>query len=99
MPAEGAPEVLSAPEEGEPAEGEAKKDEGAEEEEEEEEAKFAKAIDEYYERDHVEKPLEDSRISTRNTKFYSVLGQSSYKRYNLNMLEDDVIIFIVGNKY
>jgi len=57
------------------------------------------AVDEFYERDHVEKKLEDSRISRRNLKFYSVLGQSSYKRYNLSLLEDDVIIYIVGNKY
>ena len=78
------------------AEGEKKE---GEEGEEEEEAKFAKGVDDYYERDYVEKQLEDSRISTRNIKFFAALGQSSYKRYNLNLLDDDVIIFIVGNKY
>lgn len=27
------------------------------------------------------------------------MGQQSFKRYNVHFLEDDVIIFVVGNKY
>lgn len=56
-------------------------------------------VDEYYEKNHVDKPLEDSAISKRNTKFYAVLGQSSYRHYNMHFLEDDIVIYIVGNKY
>jgi hypothetical protein len=43
--------------------------------------------------------LEDSKISRRNVSFFDVMGQHSYKRYNVNFLEDDIIIFITGNKY
>lgn len=60
---------------------------------------FYKGIDEFYPKDHIEKPLEDSKISRRNISFYGVMGQHSYKRYNVNFLEDDIIIFITGNKY
>jgi len=38
-------------------------------------------------------------ISRRNIRFNGVMGQQSYKRYNVHFLEDDVIIFAVGNKY
>lgn len=57
------------------------------------------AIDEYYDLNWEDKPLEDSRISRRNVKFFTVMGQSSYRRYNIHFLEDDTIIYIVGNKY
>ena len=43
--------------------------------------------------------MEDSKISRRNLAFFGVMGQYSYKRCNVNFLEDDVIIFITGNKY
>jgi len=60
---------------------------------------FFKGIEEFYPKGHIEKPLEDSKISRRNVSFFDVMGQHSYKRYNVNFLEDDIIIFITGNKY
>lgn len=56
-------------------------------------------IDEFYPIDHVEKPLSDSALSRRNQSFFAVMGLQSFKRYNLHFLEDDVIVFAVGNKY
>ena len=60
---------------------------------------FSKAIGECYEDEHVDKPLEDSKISRRNVKFYNLMSQQSMKRYNVHFLEDDLIIYITGNKY
>lgn len=60
---------------------------------------FNKAPNEFYPRGHIEKPIEDSKISRRNIRFHGVMGQQSYKRYNVHFLEDDLIIFITGNKY
>jgi len=67
--------------------------------EKEEELTFFKGIDEFYPKGHIEKPIEDSKISRRTISFFDVQGQYSYKRYNVNFLEDDVIIFITGNKF
>ena len=57
------------------------------------------ALDEFYPEGYVDKILPDTAISKRNYDFYAVMGMQSYKRYNLHFLEDDVIIFTVGNKY
>jgi len=57
------------------------------------------AFDEYYPEGHQEKVLEDTPISKRSHEFYGVMGNQSYKRYNLHFLEDDVIIYVTGNKY
>ena len=67
--------------------------------EEEAEYVFNKAPNEFYPRGHIEKPIKDSLISRRNVRFNGVMGQQSFKRYNVHFLEDDVIIFAVGNKY
>lgn len=56
-------------------------------------------LDQYYPEDHVDKPITDSPISTRNIAFEAVLGQNSYKRYNIQFLLDDVIIYVCGNRY
>ena len=76
-------------------------DKAGEEEEEkpEEEEAEQMAVDQYYPEDHVEKVVADSPISTRNIDFQTVLGQMSYKRYNIHFLEDDVIIYTCGNRY
>ena len=57
------------------------------------------AKDEFYPDNHVEKVLEDSKISRRNISFYGLMGFQSFKRYNLHFLSDNVIIFAVGNKF
>ena len=57
------------------------------------------AVDEYYPDNYVDKVIPDSKISRRNQKFYGCYGQSSYKRFNLHYLEDNVIIFATGNTY
>ena len=59
----------------------------------------SKGIDEYYDDNYEAKTLEDSKISKRNISFYAVLGNYSYKRYNVHFLSDDVIIYVTGNKY
>lgn len=56
-------------------------------------------IDEFYPDGYVDKPIEDSTISRRNNKFFGCYGISSYKRYNLHYLEDNVVIFATGNTY
>ena len=68
---------------------------------EEERARLAnmKKIDEFYEDGYKAKELADSGISKRNVAFYAVLGNYSYKRYNLHFLTDDIIIWVAGNKY
>lgn len=58
-----------------------------------------KRPDEFYPDEYVAKPIADSKISRRNSKFYSVMGFPSMKRYNVHFLTDDDIIFVVGNKY
>lgn len=68
-------------------------------ENEEVEVVFSKAIGECYDEDWVDKPIEDSKISRRNIRFYNLMSQQSTKRYNVHFLEDDLIIYITGNKY
>jgi hypothetical protein len=57
------------------------------------------AIDEYYPKGHVEKQIPDSSISKRNYKFYGCYGMTSYKRFNIHLLDENVIIFATGNTY
>lgn len=56
-------------------------------------------IDEYYPDNHIEKEIEDTSISRRNQKFYGCYGMQSFKRYNINYLEDNVVIYNAGNTY
>lgn len=67
-------------------------------EQEEEEAHYM-GVNEYYPEGHLEKEIPDTEISRRNQQFNSVMGFQSYKRYNLHFLEEDVIIYAIGNKY
>jgi hypothetical protein len=57
------------------------------------------ALDEYYPKGHVEKQIPDSSITRRNHKFFGCYGITSYKRFNVHHLEDNVIIFATGNTY
>ena len=56
-------------------------------------------IGETYPDQHVDKPVEDSKVSRRNIRFYNLMSQQSEKRYNVHFLEDDLIIYSTGNKY
>ena len=56
-------------------------------------------IDEFYPKDHKEKEIPDSTISRRNVQFFGCYGISSYKRFNLHYLDDNVIIYATGNTY
>jgi cilia- and flagella-associated protein 44 len=56
-------------------------------------------IDEFYPKDHKEKEIPDSSISRRNVQFFGCYGISSYKRFNLHYLDDNVIIYATGNTY
>ena len=56
-------------------------------------------LDEYYPEEYVAKEVVDSHISRRNVEFYTVMGMTSTKRFNLHFLERDLIIFAVGNKF
>ena len=58
-----------------------------------------KGIDEFYDPGYEAKQLADSKISRRNVSFYAVLGNYSYKRYNVHFLTDDIIMYVAGNKY
>jgi WD40 repeat protein len=52
-----------------------------------------------YPDDHIDKPIEDSKISRRNIRFNGVMSRQSTKRYNIHFLEDNLIIYVLGNKY
>ena len=56
-------------------------------------------LNEYYPKNHVEKAIPDSSITRRNYKFFGCYGITSYKRFNIHYLEDNVIIFATGNAY
>ncbi len=55
--------------------------------------------DEYYPDSHKEKIIEDSSISRNYTKFLGCFGKESFKRYNLHQIEEDIIIYAIGNMY
>lgn len=57
------------------------------------------ALDEYYPKDHKEKTIADSSISKRNAQFFGCYGITSFKRFNLHYLDDNVIIYVTGNTY
>lgn len=54
---------------------------------------------EYYPDGHMEKVAEDSQISRNYIKFINCYGKESFKRFNLHLLEDDTIIYAIGNMY
>lgn len=56
-------------------------------------------LDEFYPDDYVDKVIPDTSISRRNQKFYGCYGGQSFKRFNIHLLEDDVIIYATGNTY
>ena len=56
-------------------------------------------IGETYPDDHIDKPIPDSKVSRRNIRFFGLMSQQSTKRYNVHFLEDNMIIYITGNKY
>ena len=92
---------MSSPTEEKPAE-EAKKElptEEGEEEEAEEEKVQRMGIDEFYPEGYVDKELPDSAISKTNSKFCSIFGVDSFKRYNLHFLTEQTVIFANGNTY
>jgi WD40 repeat protein len=60
---------------------------------------FDMGPNECYPDDHIDKPIEDCKISRRNVNFYNLMSQQSTKRYNVHFLDDDLIIYITGNKY
>lgn len=57
------------------------------------------AADEYYPKGHMEKVTPDSSISRRNQKFFGCYGLTSFKRFNVHFLEENVIIFATANTY
>ena len=57
------------------------------------------ALDEYYPKDHKEKTIPDSSISKRNAQFFGCYGITSFKRFNLHYLDENVIIYATGNTY
>ena len=70
-----------------------------ENEEEEEEEEYIMGDDEYYPEGHIENEIEDSAISRKYSKFKGVYGLESYRRFNLQVFEDDVILYACGNQY
>ena len=60
---------------------------------------FDKGPNECYPDGYVDKPIEDCKISRRNVSYYNLMSQQSTKRYNVHFLDDDLIIYITGNKY
>jgi len=56
-------------------------------------------FDEYYPKNHVEKVIPDSSLTKRNKRFFGCYGLTSYKRFNIHYLENNVIIFSTGNTY